>query len=220
VKQVLEEEGKAVAEYLSHKSQNIYRVYAKNDEVIHILEDVRRSDDWVRSVAGVAFNYNRNMLFAFERLRTVTDFNTPIVFRAYTWMWLTLFPVWFSPFFASLGIGSQIWPSLFSSMLVSLMLAALYNANGQLDDPFDGYGLDDINLGMVNEPITFMFHRTTKQVKKLEAAEKKKEHDELEHLRHAPQPKKPKSKSGKKKAYKSGEKEKVEKVDETSSSDI
>jgi len=63
----------------------------------------------------------------------------------------------------------------------------------QLDDPFDGHVLDDINLGMTNESITFLFRvrsvcvsafskeltifsmeRTRKQVDKTELEDKKK----------------------------------------------
>src|SRR6185295_7687730 len=55
------------------------------------------------------------------------------------------------------------------------MLAGLFNASAQLEDPFDGDGVDDLNMEMIREPTFLMFHRTRKEVNKMLKKERKEE---------------------------------------------
>jgi len=145
------------------------------------VENLRRREDWIRSVVSRLYQYVRYMLNDFERLRTVTDFRTPAAFRAYTWFWLTFFPLLFSPYFAFIA-KSNLWAGLYDSIVTSLMLVSLYNAVVNLEDPFDGDGMDDLNMDMVREPSYFMFHRTETDMKVMKKLEKKQDKREMKAL--------------------------------------
>jgi len=181
MRQALDELLKEISLYLTHRHADIYLIYAKFDEVNHIVENLRRREDWIRSVVSRLYQYVRYMLNDFERLRTVTDFRTPAAFRAYTWFWLTFFPLLFSPYFAFIA-KSNLWAGLYDSIVTSLMLVSLYNAVVNLEDPFDGDGMDDLNMDMVREPSYFMFHRTETDMKVMKKLEKKQDKREMKAL--------------------------------------
>jgi len=150
-----------MAKYISHhdKGQNIYTIYEQFDEMFSLIEEIRVTDDWVKSVISRAYQYHRYMINDFERIRTVTDYRTPSSFRGYASVWLTLFPVFFGPYFANLSENYGLWAGIYSSILCSLMLVTLSNINDDLEDPFDGKGVDDLNMEMMKEPNLLFFRR-------------------------------------------------------------
>jgi len=64
--------------YLDHRdtpeNSQIYTIYAKFDQLSHFLEEIRSSDQWITSVISRAYQYVRNMMTDFERIRTITDY--------------------------------------------------------------------------------------------------------------------------------------------------
>jgi len=167
IRQILEELLKEISLYLHHKKQNIHLIYHKFDELNHVCEEIRRSDDWIKSVVSRLYQYVRFMINDFERLRTVTDFHTPSTFRAFTFIWITCFPIIFAPYSAKLSETQGISSAIYVEMVLTMMLAGLYNASVQLEDPFDGDGPDDLNMEMIREPTFLMFERTRGDVNKM-----------------------------------------------------
>jgi len=172
-----------MAKYLSHKRNgDIFRIYSDFDHLHHLVENIRREDqDFIKSIVGTAYQYIRLIIADFERLRTVSDYRTPSVFRAFTLFWLTLFPVLFAPYYVFLAAGVW-WVAIFNAVLSALVLVLLYSAVDQLEDPFDGNGVDDFNLEMLKEPLFYMFNRNREDVdyqrkmrKAAKIAEEKKE---------------------------------------------
>eukprot|EP01123_Difflugia_compressa_P006445 TRINITY_DN18662_c0_g1_i2.p1 TRINITY_DN18662_c0_g1~~TRINITY_DN18662_c0_g1_i2.p1 ORF type:complete len:492 (-),score=59.90 TRINITY_DN18662_c0_g1_i2:89-1393(-) len=153
--------------YISHndsadKSQ-IYAIYSKFDELSHFLEDIRISDDWIKSVVSRAYQYLRYMINDFERIRTVVDFRTPSVYRGFSLVMLTAFPILFAPSFAKIGHDeNNITAAVYSSGIITLILVALNNIMNDLEDPFDGVGADDLNVSMITEPVLLMYKPLTK----------------------------------------------------------
>ena len=90
--------------------------------------------------------YLRNTIANFEKLRNVADYRTPIALRAYTQVFLNVFPVLFAPYFAL--VSSQGWWPLgfVMAILYSLVLVGLDNIQEGLENPFDGLGIDDIHF--------------------------------------------------------------------------
>jgi len=156
-----------MTKYISHNDDGstIYVIYEQFDALFHLIEEMRITDDWLKSVISRAYQYHRYMVNDFERIRAVTDFRTPSSFRGYSLIWLTLFPVLFGPYFANTANTYGLWAGIYSSVICSLMLVTLSNINDDLEDPFDGKGVDDLNMEMLQEP-NLLFSRRLKETQK------------------------------------------------------
>eukprot|EP01128_Nolandella_sp_AFSM9_P002403 TRINITY_DN12770_c0_g1_i1.p1 TRINITY_DN12770_c0_g1~~TRINITY_DN12770_c0_g1_i1.p1 ORF type:complete len:473 (-),score=55.22 TRINITY_DN12770_c0_g1_i1:4-1422(-) len=169
----------AVSDYLTHKTSDVYQIYIHFDNIFYTCEELRKSDDWIRSVISRGYQYVRYAMNDFERLRTVADFRTPSTFRSYGFIWLITFPALFSPYFAFLGqdpVDKAVYhlvPSLYSAILSALVFSILQNVIDDTEDPFDGVGLDDLNMEMVKEPSFLMFQRTRADLDRIKKIKRK-----------------------------------------------
>ena len=84
----------------------------------------------------------------YERLRNIAAYRTPLSLRAYSSVFLNLFPVAFGPYFAHLIHKNPSFPYVgyIVAALYSLVLVSLDNIQEDLEDPFDGEGPDDVYL--------------------------------------------------------------------------
>lgn len=140
--------------FLSHKKQidevlpEIYRCF----ELINKTnEDLRRSEKWIQSVITRVYYYHRLMLNDFEKLRVVHDYRTASGLRAYGWVFLSLYPVLFGPFFADYAVTGGLWSGYYISGLSTLMFGCLYQILTDLEDPFYRVRLDTLNLDILEE---------------------------------------------------------------------
>ena len=95
-----------------------------------------------------ANQYLSNMMRDYELLRNIAMYRTPVTLRAYSSVFLNLFPIAFGPYFAFLCAESIAFPQVgyVVAVLYSLVLVSLDNLQEHLEDPFDGVGSDDIVL--------------------------------------------------------------------------
>lgn len=90
--------------------------------------------------------YVSKMIIAFDNLKIVHDYRTPVTLRAYSKVFIYVFPIIYGPYFASSfndfspGLG-YVMPVLYSFILVSLD-----NIQDHLEHPFDEIGEDDIRI--------------------------------------------------------------------------
>lgn len=90
--------------------------------------------------------YVSKMIIAFDNLKIVHDYRTPVTLRAYSKVFIYVFPIIYGPYFASSfddftpGLG-YVMPVLYSFILVSLD-----NIQDHLENPFDEIGEDDIRI--------------------------------------------------------------------------
>lgn len=90
--------------------------------------------------------YISKMIIAFDNLKIVHDYRTPVTLRAYSKVFIYVFPIIYGPYFASSfddfspGLG-YVMPVLYSFILVSLD-----NIQDHLEHPFDEIGEDDIRI--------------------------------------------------------------------------
>jgi hypothetical protein len=99
--------------------------------------------------------YISKMIIAFDNLKFIHSYRTPITLRAYSKVFIYVFPVIYGPYFASTfeeysGHLEYVMPVLYSFILVSLD-----NMQDHLENPFDEVGEDDIRIDE-NEIITLM----------------------------------------------------------------
>lgn len=88
--------------------------------------------------------YLSKMMVAFEQLKHIYQYRTPLTLRAYSKVFIYVIPIVYGPYFADITmekpfVMSFILPSLFSVLLVSLD-----NIQEHLENPFDRQGEDDV----------------------------------------------------------------------------
>jgi predicted membrane chloride channel (bestrophin family) len=99
--------------------------------------------------------YISKMIIAFDNLKAIHAYRTPVTLRAYSKVFIYIFPILYGPYFASTfddysGHLEYAMPILYSFILVSLD-----NIQDHLENPFDEVGEDDIRIDE-NEIITLM----------------------------------------------------------------
>jgi hypothetical protein len=90
--------------------------------------------------------YLSKMMTAFESVKHIYQYRTPVSLRAYSDFFIVVLPIAYGPYFASVSTGNN--PSLIFVMpiLFSLILVSLDNIQAHLENPFDQIGEDDIQI--------------------------------------------------------------------------
>ena len=74
--------------------------------------------------------------------------------KSYSDVFLAIFPILFSPYFASLS-GDIYIVGLVVAFVYSLVLVMLSNIQDNLENPFDMKGLDDLDMDKLNRTSFF-----------------------------------------------------------------
>jgi predicted membrane chloride channel (bestrophin family) len=144
-----------IAEILQHLRNNFsdgIETEAEFQQIYSVFSKMSRSMEVLRS-AGVsgseisrANQYLRAMIIDFEKMRNILNYRTPTALRAYSQVFLNIFPILFAPYFADLS-GKYFYSLGFLvAAFYSLVLVSLDNIQERLENPFDGVGVDDVNL--------------------------------------------------------------------------
>jgi predicted membrane chloride channel (bestrophin family) len=90
---------------------------------------------------------------AFEEMRTIFYYRTPIGLRAYGKFFLLAFPILYAPSFvllASKFYGPATNFNYLIPTIYTIILVSLDNIQEQLENPFDQYGADDIAINLAD----------------------------------------------------------------------
>ncbi len=152
-----------VANYLSDqtrgKRERLTEIYGEFSGLSLQMEKARQAGLAGGEVSR-ANQYLSHIMRDFEKLSTIKEYRTPLSLRGYWQIFLNLFPILFSPFFASLAIevagktnGVQNPINNFgyivafgTAILYTLVLVGLDNIQEKLESPFDADSIDDIRL--------------------------------------------------------------------------
>ncbi len=131
----------------SQSKQQIYAIFA----------DFSRSHEQLRA-AGVPANeisranqYLRQLIIDFEQMNNIASYRTPLALRAYSRLFLNLFPLLFGPYFANIAYPEHPIAGYIVAVIYSLVLVSLDNIQDDLENPFDGVGADDLRLDVADE---------------------------------------------------------------------
>ena len=121
------------------------------DNIIKLLTDVSLSNEKIRPFLIDTENSRlqnnlRFMAIGLEKIINIKNYRTPNSLRAYTKVFLNVFPIIFGPFFAHIAINKGMEFGIAIAIIYSLVLTILDNIQEDLEDPFDGIGSDDIRL--------------------------------------------------------------------------
>jgi predicted membrane chloride channel (bestrophin family) len=133
----------------TEKEQTLHKVYRTYDAISHSHEQLRQmgvtSGEVSRSNQAL-----RSIMIEFERMRNIANYRTPVALRAYSSFFLSLFPIVFAPYFASIAYPDYLVPGYLVAILYSLILVSLDNIQESLENPYDGVGPDDLRLDIAD----------------------------------------------------------------------
>lgn len=90
--------------------------------------------------------YVSKMIIAFDNLRIIHEYRTPITLRAYSKVFIYVFPIIYGPYFASTFKLYSANLEYVMPILYSFILVSLDNIQDHLENPFDEVGEDDIRI--------------------------------------------------------------------------
>jgi len=90
--------------------------------------------------------YISKMIIAFDNLKIIHDYRTPITLRAYSKVFLYAFPIIYGPYFANTFHDFSEGLEYVMPVLYSFILVSLDNIQDHLENPFDEIGEDDIRI--------------------------------------------------------------------------
>ncbi len=125
---------------------------ADNHRIYHLFSEISKSIELLRQSGLTAPDmsrtnqYLREMMEHFEKMRNIFVYRTPVSLRAYTQVFLNIFPVIFGPYFAYLSSHYFAASGYLVALLYGIVLTSLDNIQDSLENPYDGIGEDDVNL--------------------------------------------------------------------------
>ena len=135
--------------FKSHSKQdwqkNEKRIYDNFSALSLLTMEMRNYGVQSGEVSRIS-QYVSKMIIAFDNLKVIHTYRTPVTLRAYSKVFIYIFPIIYGPYFASTFHDfsahlEYVMPVLYSSILVSLA-----NIQDHLEHPFDEVGEDDIRI--------------------------------------------------------------------------
>ncbi len=90
--------------------------------------------------------YVSKMIIAFDNMKIIHTYRTPITLRAYSKVFIYIFPIIYGPYFASTFKDFSAMLEYVMPVLYSFILVSLDNIQDHLEHPFDEVGEDDIRI--------------------------------------------------------------------------
>ena len=91
-------------------------------------------------------HYVSKMIIAFDNMKIIHNYRTPITLRMYSKFFIYIFPVVYGPYFASTFHDYSAALEYVMPVLSSFILVSLDNVQDHLENPYDEVGEDDISI--------------------------------------------------------------------------
>ena len=125
--------------------ENEKKIYAHFSRLSHITNAMRHYGVQTSETSRVN-QYVSKMIIAFDNLQFVHTYRTPITLRAYSKVFIYIFPIIYGPYFASTFTDFSANLEYVMPVLYSFILVSLDNIQDHLEHPFDEIGEDDIKI--------------------------------------------------------------------------
>jgi hypothetical protein len=90
--------------------------------------------------------YVSKIIIAFDNMKIIHNYRTPVTLRAYSKVFIYIFPIIYGPYFASTVGDYSASLEYVMPVLYSFILVSLDNIQDHLENPFDDIGEDDITI--------------------------------------------------------------------------
>jgi hypothetical protein len=127
---------------LQENERKIYAGFSRLSGMVKIMRDHGVQPGETSRVN----QYVSKMIIAFDNLQVVHSYRTPITLRAYSKVFIYIFPIIYGPYFASTFTDFSANLEYVMPVLYSFILVSLDNIQDHLEHPFDEIGEDDIRI--------------------------------------------------------------------------
>lgn len=127
---------------LQENERRIYSHFSRLSEITNAMRDYGVQTSETSRVN----QYVSKMIIAFDNLQFVHTYRTPITLRAYSKVFIYIFPIIYGPYFASTFNDFSANLEYVMPVLYSFILVSLDNIQDHLEHPFDEIGEDDIRI--------------------------------------------------------------------------
>ena len=135
----------------SKKEEEFYGLFS---QLSRITMEMRNYGVQSGEISRVS-QYVSKMVIAFDNLKIIYQYRTPITLRTYSKVFIYVFPILYGPYFASTFHDFSASLEYVMPVLYSFILVSLDNIQDHLEDPFDQVGEDDIDID-ANETIRLL----------------------------------------------------------------
>lgn len=125
--------------------QNEKKVYAYFSQLSSLTMELRNHGVQSGEVSRIS-QYVSKMIIAFDNLKIIHTYRTPVTLRAYSKVFIYIFPIIYGPYFASTFHDFSAHLEYVMPVLYSFILVSLDNIQDHLEHPFDEVGEDDIRI--------------------------------------------------------------------------
>lgn len=123
--------------------QNEKKVYEKFSQLSALTMEMRNHGVQSGEISRIS-QYVSKMIIAFDNMKIIHHYRTPITLRAYSKGFIYIFPIIYGPYFASTFNDYSASLEYVMPILYSFILVSLDNIQDHLENPFDEVGEDDI----------------------------------------------------------------------------
>ena len=145
--------------------QYLAKVYESFDAFSKSHETLRKAGIPANEISR-ANQYLRAMMIDFEKMRNVARYRTPVALRAYSRLFINVFPICFAPYFASVAYPEYPFAGYVVALLYSFVLVSLDNIQDHLENPYDGIGPDDLRLDVADKFVSIIHTQNLQSVEK------------------------------------------------------
>jgi hypothetical protein len=125
--------------------QNEKEIYELFSNLSVLTQEMRNYGSQSTEISRVS-QYVSKMIIAFDNLKIIHTYRTPITLRAYSKVFIYVFPIIYGPYFASTFKDYSAHLGYVMPILYSFILVSLDNIQDHLENPFDDVGEDDIRI--------------------------------------------------------------------------
>lgn len=149
-RQIISEMIKLIREMFtfSHRHEwegNEKRIYAHFSHLSRMTIEMRQLGVQSTEISRIN-QYISKMIIAFDNLKIIHAYRTPVTLRAYSKVFIYIFPIIYGPYFASTFKDFSASLEYVMPVLYSFILVSLDNIQDHLEHPFDEVGEDDIRI--------------------------------------------------------------------------
>jgi hypothetical protein len=129
----------------SNWHQNELKMYSYFSDLSLLTMELRNFGVQSGEVSRVS-QYVSKMIIAFDNMKIIQHYRTPITLRSYSKFFIFAFPIVYGPYFASTFHDFSAHLEYVMPILYSFILVSLDNIQDHLENPFDDVGEDDIQI--------------------------------------------------------------------------
>jgi hypothetical protein len=122
--------------------RNMYQLFSRLSLMTNELRDYGVQSGEISR----ASQYVSKMIIAFDNMKIIHNYRTPITLRTYSKVFIYIFPIIYGPYFASTVGDYSASLEYVMPVLYSFILVSLDNIQDHLENPFDDVGEDDISI--------------------------------------------------------------------------